>query len=228
MTSQAGEMVKIALKEKGMTQQELAAKIGRDQTLISRFISGVPIADDTARAMAEILDLDAEELLRLLQRDKYDRQMKKLKTHYRPVIGDSDKDVTVDVGHVGVVTETPQILLLLSYNQPIEKAEKYTVPTGVQLDFDKAFALKVSGKNLTDDKIEDGDIIIIDPSARRKDGDRILVTINNEPELRRFYRRGNTVVLQSHDNSQPPLIPLPQDDEIKMIGRVVFLHKIFR
>ena len=52
--SQAGEMVKSALKEKDMTQQGLAEKIGRDQTLISRFISGVPIADTTARAIAEI------------------------------------------------------------------------------------------------------------------------------------------------------------------------------
>jgi len=227
MSSQAGEMVKNAMKEKGMTQQELASKIGRDQTLISRFISGVPIADDTARAMAEVLDLDEEELLRLLQRDKYERQVEKLNTQFKPVVSDRDKDTNLDVGHVGIVTDNPQISLLLSYDQPIEKAEQYIIPTGVHLDSNKAFALKVNEKSLTDDKIEDGDIIIIDPGAKRKDGDRFLITVNEKPELRRFYRGGNTVVLQSHDNFQPPLISMPKDNEIKIIGRVVFLHKVF-
>ena len=226
MSSQAGEMVKNAMKEKGMTQQELASKIGRDQTLISRFISGVPIADDTARAMAEVLDLDDEELLRLLQRDKYERQVEKLKTQFKPVVGNHEKDIH-EAANVSIVDGNPRISLLLSYDQPIEKAEEYIIPTGVHLDSYKAFALKVNTKNLTDDKIEDGDIIIIDPSAKRKDGDRILITVNEKPELRRFYRRGNTVVLQSHDNSQPPLISMPKDNEIKIIGRVVFLHKVF-
>jgi len=226
MSSQAGEMVKNAMKEKGMTQQELASKIGRDQTLISRFISGVPIADDTARAMAEVLDLDDEELLRLLQRDKYELQVEKLKTQFKPVVGNHEKDIH-EAANVSIVDGNPRISLLLSYDQPIEKAEEYIIPTGVHLDIYKAFALKVNTKNLTDDKIEDGDIIIIDPSAKRKDGDRILITVNEKPELRRFYRRGNTVVLQSHDNSQPPLISMPKDNEIKIIGRVVFLHKVF-
>lgn len=228
MASQAGEMVKNAMKEKGMTQQELAVKIGKDQTLISRFISGVPIADDTARAMAEILDLNADELLKLLQREKYERQMDKLKTQFKPVADDDRKNINNNIGHVGIVNEIPQIPLLYSYSQPKKKAGNYIVPTGIQLDLDNSFAIFANEKNLTDDKIEDDDIIIVDSKAKIKDGDRVLVAVNNKPELRRFYRRGDTVILQSHDNSQPPLVPLPNDNEIKIIGRVVFLHKVFR
>lgn len=228
--SHAGEMVGSALKEKGMTQQQLAEKIGRDQTLISRFISGVPIADTTARAIAEILDLDADELVYQIQRDKLDKKVEKLKTQYKPVILDvgaiellSDGK-GVAVGHVGMVANIP---MLNSYNQPSGKAERYIVPTGIQLDSDRAFALKISGKNMTDDKIEEGDIIIIDPSAKMRDEDRVLVVRDGQQELRKFYRDGNTIILQSPGGSGLPLIFTSRKENVKIVGRIVFCAKHF-
>jgi len=228
--SHAGEMVGTALKEKGMTQQQLAEKIGRDQTLISRFISGVPIADTTARAIAEVLEIDAGELVQRIQRDKLEKKMEKLKTQYKPVIGDENVDnifsdnKSAVVGHVGVI---PDIPLLNSYNQPSGKADRYIVPTGIKLDSDRAFALKVSDKNMTDDKIEVGDIIIVDPSAKMKDGDIVLVVLSDRQELRRFYRQEGTIILQSPGGSGLPLILTSHRENVKIIGRVVFCAKHF-
>ncbi|MDQ1328393.1 MAG: repressor LexA [Candidatus Poribacteria bacterium] len=228
--SQAGEMVKSALKEKDMTQQGLAEKIGRDQTLISRFISGVPIADTTARAIAEILDLDADELVHQIQRDKLDKKMGKLKAQYKPVIGnDGFGDMNSDnknfeVGHVGVIDGIP---LLNSYDQPQEKVERYVIPTGIQLNSGRAFALKISGKNMTDDKIEEGDIIIVDPIAKMRDEDRVLVVRDNQQELRRFYRDGNTIILQSPGGTGLPIILTSHKENVKIIGRIVFCAKHF-
>jgi len=231
--SHAGEIVGSALKEKGMTQQQLAEKIGRDQTLISRFISGVPIADTTARAIAEILDLDADELVYQIQRDKLEKQMEKLKTRYEPIIpGSSLKGILrseSEVAFVGGVSilDIASIPLLNSYNQPSGKAERYIVPTGIQLDSDRAFALKISGKNMTDDKIEEGDIIIIDPSAKMRDEDRVLVVRDGQQELRKFYRDGNTIILQSPGGSGLPLIFTSRKENVKIVGRIVFCAKHF-
>lgn len=228
--SQAGEMVKSALKDKDMTQQGLAEKIGRDQTLISRFISGVPIADTTARAIAEILDLDADELVHQIQRDKLDKKMGKLKAQYKPIIGsDSFGDMNSDskifeVGHAGVIDDIP---LLDSYDQPQEKAERYVIPTGIQLDSDKSFALRISGKNMTDDKIEEGNVIIVDPSAKMRDEDRVLVIRDGSQELRRFYRDGNTTILQSPGGTGLPIILTSHKENVKIIGRIVFCAKHF-
>jgi len=228
--SHAGEMVGSALKEKEMTQQQLAEKIGRDQTLISRFISGVPIADTTARAIAKILDLDADELVYQIQRDKLDKKMDKLKTQYKPVIGNENVDNMISgdksvlVGHVSVI---PDIPLLNSYNQPLNKAERYTVPTGIQLDSERAFALKISGKNMADDKIEEGDIIIVDPSAKMRDEDRVLVVRDDQQELRKFYRDGNTIILQSPGGYGLPLILTSRKENVKIVGRIVFCAKHF-
>jgi plasmid maintenance system antidote protein VapI len=228
--SHAGEIVGSALKEKEMTQQQLAEKIGRDQTLISRFISGVPIADTTARAIAKILDLDADELVYQIQRDKLDKKMNKLKTQYKPVIGNENVDnmlsgdKSILVGHVGVI---PDIPLLNSYDQPSDKAERYIVPTGIQLDSDRAFALKINGKNMTDDKIEEGDIIIVDPSAKMRDEDRVLVVRDDQQELRKFYRDGNTIILQSPGGSGLPLILTSRKENVKIVGRIIFCAKHF-
>lgn len=230
MVSQAGEIVKSALKEKGMTQQVLAEKIGRDQTLISRFISGVPIADTTARAIADILDLDADELVHQIQRDKLDKKVVKLKAQYKPVIGnDSFGDMNPDnknfeVSHVEIIADIP---LLNSYDQPQEKAERYVIPTGTQLDSGRAFALKISGKNMTDDKIEEGNVIIVDPSAKMRDEDRVLVVRDNQQELRRFYRDGNTIILQSPGGTGLPIILTSRKENVKIIGRIVFCAKHF-
>ncbi|MEK7398695.1 MAG: XRE family transcriptional regulator [Candidatus Poribacteria bacterium] len=230
MASLAGEMVDSALRKKGMTQEELAEKIGRRQTLISRFITGVSIANTTAQAIANELDINANELTQLIQRDKLERGMKKLKAQYIPVLGEKETEELLsdkknaDVGHVGIVPDVP---LLNSYNQNPEKAERYIVPTGVELDENKSFALKVIGKSMTDDKIDEGDIILVDTSAKVKDKDRVLVVRNGQQELRAYQKVGDLVLLQSSTIPEASTIIPSQDENTKIIGRVIFLHKTF-
>lgn len=53
-----------ALKEKSMTQAELAEKIGVTQSMISHYASGRKMpALDTFSRICEVLDLDANEIL---------------------------------------------------------------------------------------------------------------------------------------------------------------------
>jgi len=233
MASLAGDMVNSALEKKNMTQEQLAEKIGRSQTLISRFISGIPIADTTAQAIAQALGLNADELIQLIQRDKLERRMRKLKAQYIPVLGEDETEnlipdkKTVDVGHVGIVADIP---LLDSYDQDPEKAERYIVPTGIELDRDKSFALKVSGKGMTDEKIDEGDIILVDRKAKVKNNDRVLVVRGDQQEVRKYQKFENTVLLQSSTVEEVPVIILSQNaqgENAKIIGRVVFLHKAF-
>jgi SOS-response transcriptional repressor LexA len=230
MASLAGEMVDSALRKKGITQEQLAEKIGRSQTLISRFITGVSIANTTAQAIANELNIDANELIQLIQRDKLERGMKKLKAQYLPVLGEeeteellSDKKNAV-IGHVGIVPDVP---LLNSYDQNPEKAERYIVPTGVELDENKSFALRVVGKSMTDDKIDEGDIILVDPNAKVKDKDRILIVRNGQQELRAYQKVGDLVLLQSSTIPEASTVIPSQDKNTKIIGRVIFLHKTF-
>jgi SOS-response transcriptional repressor LexA len=135
----------------------------------------------------------------------------------------SDKKNAV-IGHVGIVPDVP---LLNSYDQNPEKAERYIVPTGVELDENKSFALRVVGKSMTDDKIDEGDIILVDPNAKVKDKDRILIVRNGQQELRAYQKVGDLVLLQSSTIPEASTIIPSQDKNTKIIGRVIFLHKTF-
>ena len=226
MASHSGEMVKTALRDKGMTQVELARRIGRDQTLISRYLSGqIEISVEAARSIAEVLGIDFEELRRQLQIDKYNRQVERLEAGFREIL---------EVANVAVkeISDMPAVPLLDfvpagAPDQLEKKAKLYVLPPGVQVDTERSFALKVSGENMTDDKVDEGDIIVVDPSAEVRDDDRVLVILSGEPALRRIYQVGETIMLLSPESREEPVIFLSQKNDFEIVGRVALCIKHF-
>lgn len=83
----SGEIVKKALRNKGMTQVELARRIGRDQSLVSRYVQRqIEVASKTARSIAVELGMDTEELLKQLEQDRFHRALAKLCAQFKDVI----------------------------------------------------------------------------------------------------------------------------------------------
>jgi SOS-response transcriptional repressor LexA len=243
MAPHSGEMVKDALKDKGMTQIELGRRIGRDQTLISRYLSGqIEISEETARAIAEELEIDFQKLRRQLQLDKLNRRVGRLRAGFKRILGQaeeidipfSDEPIFV-VGHVGITEEAVVVRAIPLLNsisasaddRSKEGTQPYILPPGVQVDTERAFALKISGENMTDDEVDEGDIIVVDPDAEVQDDDKVLVILKGEPALRRIYRTGDTVVLQWQGNHNAPVVFLSQEDDFKIVGRVVLYTKLF-
>lgn len=75
----SGLMVKAALEDKGMTQVELARRLGKGQALISKYLSGkIEVSDTVGHRIAEMLDIDSEEFITQLQCDKFKRLLFKL------------------------------------------------------------------------------------------------------------------------------------------------------
>ncbi len=241
MAPHSGEMVKAAMKERGMTQNELARRIGKDQTLISRYLSGqIEISLEAAISIAEVLDIDFQELRHQLQRDKLERRKEKLETQFKDLVGEeekidvlpSDQPVHV-VGAVGV-QEIPDAIAvplldfipLGEYDLSKEKADLYVLPPGIEVDVEKSFALKVGGEDMTDDEFGEGDIIVVDPAAEAQDEDIVLVVLAGKPVLRKIYRRGGMIVLQSSRGNAEPFILSPEDD-FHIVGRVALYTRLF-
>jgi repressor LexA len=68
------------------------------------------------------------------------------------------------------------------------------------------FALRVRGDSMTDDQIEDGDLILIAPQASAANGEIVVALINGEAAtLKRFYRDGAAVRLQPANAAMAPL-----------------------
>jgi SOS-response transcriptional repressor LexA len=235
----AGEMVKAVIRAKGMTQTELARRIGKNQTLISRFLSGkVGISTEAARSIAEVLGMDFEELRHQIRRDKFERRKEHIKTEFKEVIDPAEKDdipssrETVHVGSVGILDAvTVPILDFIPIGGQIsskEDSDLYVLPPNIQVDTEKAFAIKVSGEDMTDDKVDEGDIIVVDPETEACDAGRILVILNGKPALRNVYRMGESIMFLSSDNREEPAVFPVKGGDFEIVGRVVMCVKFFR
>ncbi|MEA1052805.1 S24 family peptidase, partial [Lamprobacter modestohalophilus] len=68
------------------------------------------------------------------------------------------------------------------------------------------FALRVQGDSMTEDQIEDGDLILIAPQATAANGEIVVALIDGEAAtVKRLYRETNGVRLQPAHAAMPPL-----------------------
>ena len=88
------------------------------------------------------------------------------------------------------------------------------------------FALRVRGTSMIEDRIEDGDLVIVRPQRRVENGEIAVaivddITANGGATLKRFYQEGGTVRLQPRNpDMQPILVPAEQ---VEIRGKVVKL-----
>ncbi|MBK1703738.1 LexA family protein [Halochromatium glycolicum] len=108
----------------------------------------------------------------------------------------------------------------VSAGQPLEAIED---PDWVQVPERLAeraqFALRVRGDSMTEDQIEDGDLILIAPQASAANGEIVVALIDNEAAtLKRLYHEGATVRLQpAHAALRPLRVPA---EAVQLIGVV--------
>lgn len=83
------------------------------------------------------------------------------------------------------------------------------------------FALRVKGKSMIEDLIDDGDIVFLEPARSAQNGDRVAVWLKDRGEvtLKRFYHEGHRVRLQPANSTMEPIYTAPDNVEIQ--GRFI-------
>lgn len=83
------------------------------------------------------------------------------------------------------------------------------------------FALRVKGKSMIEDLIDDGDIVFLEPARVANDGEKVAVWLKDRGEvtLKRIYHEGNRVRLQPANSSMQPIYTSPDNVEIQ--GRFI-------
>ena len=87
------------------------------------------------------------------------------------------------------------------------------------------FALRVKGKSMIEDHIDDGDIVVVRPQDIAQDGDIVVALLTGgastagEVTLKRLYREGDRVRLQPANAEMDPIYVRPQ--ELRIQGKVV-------
>ena len=86
---------------------------------------------------------------------------------------------------------------------------------------DNVFALRVRGTSMIDALVNDGDIVILEKTAKCDDGDMVAAWLRreNEATLKKFYREGDRVRLQPANSTMKPIYT--EADNVEVQGRVL-------
>jgi repressor LexA len=97
----------------------------------------------------------------------------------------------------------------IAAGRPIEALEERQevsltelVPTG-----DRIYLLRVRGKSMIEDHIDDGDLVVVEKRETANDGDIVVAILEDEEAtLKRFYRERNGMIrLQPANSSMEPI-----------------------
>ncbi len=109
----------------------------------------------------------------------------------------------------------PDTAALDAYDDAVELTEAQTRGKS------NVFALRVEGTSMIDALINDGDIVILEPTHSCEDGEMVAVWLKeqNETTLKQFFHEGDRIRLQPMNSTMQPFYTSP--DNIEVQGRVV-------
>jgi len=108
--------------------------------------------------------------------------------------------------------------------EAIEDKESVAVPQSEVKARNSYFALKVVGRSMVDENIDDGDIVILRKQATAENGQKVVALIDNtEVTLKRLYHEKNKIRLQPANPKMEPIYVKP--DNLIIQGIVVDIIK---
>jgi repressor LexA len=115
----------------------------------------------------------------------------------------------------------------IAAGQPIEAIAglQDTIALSAPFAPDGAYALRVKGKSMIEDLIDDGDLVVVKPGPSADNGDIVVALVVDEdtPEgaatLKRFYRERGRIRLQPRNPDMAPIYVEP--DNLRVQGKVV-------
>jgi DNA polymerase V len=84
------------------------------------------------------------------------------------------------------------------------------------------YFVRVTGDSMTGDRIEPGDILIVDSSREAVDGKIAIVWINGEHTVKRVHYAGDMIVLMPSNSKYAPLY-VHEGDDFRVFGVVTFV-----
>lgn len=126
--------------------------------------------------------------------------------------------VPLDLGDEPLV-DIP-LLGTVSAGHPLEAIEDHeTLRLPSHLTRRVGYALRVRGHSMTDDQIQDGDIILIEHRTTAQNGETVVALIQGgQTTLKRFYAEADGIRLQPANPEMEPLHLRP--DAVEVLGVV--------
>lgn len=125
------------------------------------------------------------------------------------ILFDPDAEDTGALGESQDAMPTLPLVGTIAAGRPIDALEDREdmsltelVPTG-----DRIYLLRVRGKSMIEDHIDDGDLVVVERRETANDGDIVVAILEDEEAtLKRFYRESNGMIrLQPANSEMEPL-----------------------
>ena len=199
------ELLKQCRKKQGISQAELASKLGVTQQAVGKWESGKSSPDpSTVARIAELLNTTADYLLGL----------------YRPVSNVSAPEERF----FGSYSESliPVIGTVKAGYGALAFEEDYGSEYASVKDPDSYFYLVVRGDSM-EPRIQDGDLALVHRQPVLDSGDLgVLIYGEGEGTLKRYVRRGNAVVLQPFNPDYEELVLRGEElEQLHVVGKVI-------
>lgn len=205
-----GDRVKLLREQKGMTQEELANKLGyKSKSSVTHIEKGRDIPRSMVVTLADILDTTpaylmgweektSDPLTELMQ--KYDN-IKPVKLKRFPMLGE------------------------IACGEPVfaeEDREHYIM---ADMDISADFCLTAKGDSMINARIYEGDIVFIKEMPIVENGDIAAVIIDDEATLKRVYYYPDDSILQlvAENPKYKPLVYQGEElNHIRILGKAVY------
>jgi len=109
--------------------------------------------------------------------------------------------------------------------EAVEMPEAVEVPESLLVGGNN-FALQVQGESMVDEGIRDGDVLIIRKQDHADNGQTVVVQIEGEATIKKFYQRDGRVELRPANEELKPLV-VPAE-KVEIIGVVIGLVRHYR
>ncbi|MDT8420668.1 MAG: transcriptional repressor LexA [Desulfuromonadales bacterium] len=106
----------------------------------------------------------------------------------------------------------------------VEAVEDYlAVDAGLVKSAD-SFVLRVTGNSMIEAHILNGDMAIVKPQSTAQNGDIVVVMLDGEATLKRFFRDPHAIRLQPENRAMAPILVYP-GEELQLVGKVTGIFR---
>ena len=108
----------------------------------------------------------------------------------------------------------------------VEPLDRVDVPASLTGGLQDVYALKVKGLSMIDALIDEGDVVVLEPTRQAHNNDMVaaVLTETNEVTLKRFHQEGARVRLQPANTQMQPIYV--DADKVEVHGRVVAVLRL--
>lgn len=199
-----GQRLKICRKNAGLTQKELAIKIGVSAQVISNWERGYTTGVDTnaLSSLSEVLSCSVDYLLNRNQVSK--------------VVDVSKQTISIPI--LGVIKAGEPMFA-------IENIEGYEYVDSSEAENGEFFYLRVNGDSMINARIYNGDLVYVRKQPDVDSGEIAVVLVNgDEATLKRVLKIDDSIILQPENPKYKPMVFKSSDVEsgyVQIIGKVI-------